>query len=316
MSAAGTDNKKVTVGIPRALLYFKYAQLWEVFFHSLGINYIVSPDTNREILAKGINVAVDETCLSSKIYLGHVVWLMDKCDYILVPRISNFGRLGTVCTKHQAIYDVVKSTFRDSDIKLLHYNIDRANSEKEVGAFVKMGQFLGRKKPKILFAYWNAKQAQRLENMVALREQQRLLQEDKIKILIVAHRYNVYDKYIGEPILHTLRQLGTVPINGSIVDEKTAIQRSAELSETLPWVFNKELLGAIAQYRDDVDGIILLSSFPCGPDSMVNEIIIRRVKDKPILGLILDGQEGGAGLETRLESFVDIIKFRRNDSVG
>ena len=316
MNTTTSDNNRIKIGIPKALLYFKYAQLWESFLHALDIDYIVSPDTNREILAKGINVAVDETCLSSKIYLGHVVWLMDKCDYILVPRISNFGKVGTVCTKHQAIYDVVKSTFRDSDLKLLHYNIDRANSEKEVGAFVKMGAFLGKKKAQSLFAYWNAKQAQRLENLVALREQKRLLGEDKIKILIIAHRYNIYDKYIGEPIMRTLRELGTIPINGSIVDEKTAIQKSALLSETLPWVFNKELLGAIAEYRDDVDGIILMSSFPCGPDSMVNEIIIRRVKDKPILGLILDGQEGGAGLETRLESFVDIIKFRRNDSIG
>jgi predicted nucleotide-binding protein (sugar kinase/HSP70/actin superfamily) len=65
-----------------------------------------------------------------------------------------------------------------------------------------------------------------------------------------------------------------------------------------------------------VDGIILLSSFPCGPDSMVNEIILRKVQNKPILNLILDGQEGSAGMETRLESFVDIIKYRRSGSIG
>ena len=44
---------------------------------------------------------------------------------------------------------------------------------------------------------------------------------------------------------------------------------------------------------------------------MVNEIILRRVKDKPILNLIIDGQEGSAGIETRLESFLDIIQFKR-----
>lgn len=316
MSRGKKAGKPITIGIPRALLYFKYAQLWESFFHTLGIDYIVSPDTNKDIIATGTNVAVDETCLSSKIYLGHVVWLMDKCDYILVPRISNFGKAGTVCTKHQAIYDVVKSTFRDEKIHLLHYNIDLNNAEKERTAFVKMGAFLGKNKTQSLFAYWNAKQAQKTDAVVALREQQRLLHEDKIKILVIAHRYNMYDPYIGEPIMNTLRALGTLPISGSIVDEKTAIQKSAVLSDTLPWVFNKELVGAIAEYRDYVDGIILMSSFPCGPDSMVNEIIVRRVKDKPILNLILDGQEGGAGLETRLESFIDIIKFRRNEAIG
>jgi predicted nucleotide-binding protein (sugar kinase/HSP70/actin superfamily) len=59
-----------------------------------------------------------------------------------------------------------------------------------------------------------------------------------------------------------------------------------------------------------VDGIILLSAFPCGPDSMVNELITRKVKDVPMLNLVLDSQSGTAGIETRLESFVDIIRFK------
>ena len=68
-------------------------------------------------------------------------------------------------------------------------------------------------------------------------------------------------------------------------------------------------------HRDDVDGIILLSAFPCGPDAMVNELITRRVnthggKGVPILNLVLDSQSGTAGVETRLESFIDIIRFK------
>ena len=57
-------------------------------------------------------------------------------------------------------------------------------------------------------------------------------------------------------------------------------------------------------------GIILLSAFPCGPDAMVNELITRRVKGVPILNLVLDSQSGIAGVETRLESFIDIIRFK------
>ena len=74
---------------------------------------------------------------------------------------------------------------------------------------------------------------------------------------------------------------------------------------------NRELLGAISKYHSNVDGIILLTAFPCGPDSMVNEMIIRRIKDRPILNLLLDSQDGNAGIETRLESFIDIIRFRK-----
>ena len=72
----------------------------------------------------------------------------------------------------------------------------------------------------------------------------------------------------------------------------------------------KMILGGILLREEDADGLILLSAFPCGPDAMVNEIIARRVKGMPILNLVLDSQSGTAGVETRLESFIDIIRFK------
>lgn len=304
------------IGIPKGLLYYKYRYLWETFFDELGIEYIISPDTNKEIINKGTTYAIDEACLSSKVYLGHVEYLIGKCDYILVPRISNYGSDGTVCTKFQAIFDIVSNTFRDKNIKLLYYNIDYKNSETELFGFIKMGKFLGKKKAAVMRAYLVAKQAEKSAQIMEEKYQEKLFYEDKIKILLVAHHYNIYDKYIGQPIIDYLRSMGVVPIIGDVANKKEAIERSVEISDTLPWVYNKELVGSIAMYKDKVDGIILISSFNCGPDSLVNEIIIRRVKNKPILNLMVDGQEGSAGIETRLESFLDIIKFKKDDYNG
>jgi len=95
-----------------------------------------------------------------------------------------------------------------------------------------------------------------------------------------------------------------------LTDRDVALKRSRELSPTCKWELNREILGGIALRRGDVDGIILLSAFPCGPDAMVNELIARRVKGVPMLNLVLDGQSGTAGVETRLESFIDIIRFQ------
>ena len=77
-----------------------------------------------------------------------------------------------------------------------------------------------------------------------------------------------------------------------------------------------EIVGSIEMNRSKVDGIILTSVYPCGPDSMVNEMITRRVKDTPILNLVLDAQTGTAGLETRLESFIDILKLKKEAEAG
>lgn len=304
------------IGIPRALLYHKYEHLWKSFFNELGIDYIISPETNKEIVRKGSTYSIDESCLSSKIYLGHVEWLLDKCDYILIPRFSDYSRNGTVCPKFLAIHDVVANIFRDRSINLLSYSINPKVTHVEMSAFLKLGKILDKKKSQSLYAYLTAKQAEKKAHLLEMTEQERLLHENKLKILVIAHRYNICDKYIGEPILNILREQETVPIIGDIAPPKEALANYAQISETLPWVFNRELVGAIPIYKDRVDGIILMSAFPCGPDSLVNEILIRRVKDKPILNLMIDGQEGKAGMETRLESFIDIIRYKKDDRHG
>lgn len=130
-------------------------------------------------------------------------------------------------------------------------------------------------------------------------------------MLVVGHSYNLYDEYIGQPILKSIRRLDAPPVCSDAVDPAQAQMDSLRICERVPWIMSLELLGAIQKYHDCVDGIILLTAFPCGPDSMVNEMIIRRVKDRPILNLLLDSQDASAGIETRLESFIDIIRFRK-----
>ena len=44
---------------------------------------------------------------------------------------------------------------------------------------------------------------------------------------------------------------------------------------------------------------------------MVNELIIRKFKNVPIITLTVDTQDGTAGIETRLESFVDILTLKQ-----
>ena len=116
------DNQKdkcPTIGIPRALLYHRFETLWKTYFETLGVTIMVSPPTNREILESGAALAIDETCLSAKIYLGHVQTLIGKCDYIFIPRYSNLGRQEAFCTRFEGIYDQTRNIFRASDQKFI-----------------------------------------------------------------------------------------------------------------------------------------------------------------------------------------------------
>ncbi|MCH5163410.1 MAG: hypothetical protein J1F36_00165 [Clostridiales bacterium] len=298
------------IGIPRALLYFKYEKLWTTFFDETGIEYIVSPETDKDILTAGERLAIDETCLPTKLLLGHIEWLIGKCDYIFVPRI-HYSNGYDMCTKFLAVLDLVINTFRDRDVKFLYYNVYDKKPFRERKAFYKMGKFLKIKRSQIKFAYIMGRQAQMYYDMFRYDEQEKQLNTTKNKVLVVAHSYNIGDGYVGGVVVDTIKKLGCVPIMAEYANASECIKASLNVSRTLPWAYNKHLLGAIELYKDKVDGIILFTTFPCGTDSMVNEMIVRKYKDKPIVTLTADTQNGTAGIETRLESFVDIINFKK-----
>ena len=62
------------------------------------------------------------------------------------------------------------------------------------------------------------------------------------------------------------------------------------------------------------DGVIHVLPFPCAPESTVAPILSDISNDFsiPLLKLIFDTQTGEAGLVTRLEAFVDMLKRKRN----
>ncbi len=49
----------------------------------------------------GSHYAIDENCLSSKLFFGHVSALEGKCDAVFVPRIANYGKDGVMCSRFE-----------------------------------------------------------------------------------------------------------------------------------------------------------------------------------------------------------------------
>lgn len=299
---------KIKIGIPKALLYYKYKELWCKFFENLDCEVIISPNTNKKTIEVGKKYVIDEACISLKIFMGHVHYLVDKCDYIFVPRINCLKKGEKVCTNFMALYDLCRNTF---DKKFLHCNIDVNNNEDEEYAFIGVGLELGFSFKKSRNAYRKAKY---YESMIKEREYSKqkmiLATTDKNKILLVGHPYNLYDNYIGRDIINYLEQEDISILYSDKYDPKYLDTDYKKISPKNYFTYNKELLGSIAFYQNFVDGIILVSAFPCGPDSLSNEMIIR-CKKVPILVLTIDELDSNTGLITRLESFIDIIKERR-----
>ncbi len=302
---------KIRIGIPRSIHYYYYGDLWIKFFKKLDCDVIISPKTNREIMEKGIQYANDEMCLSMKNLLGHISYLQGKCDYIIIPRIDNYGVENQTCTNFLAIYDIVNNMFSQD---ILSYNIDVAHHQTEEKGFLEMGRKLGFTKKEIQRAYRDAKTFVQNKKQALIRKNLEKLNSEKEKVLLIGHPYNMYDDYIGRPIISFLEKLNVEVIYSDLFYSSITGPISKQLSKELYWKFNKESIGAIPVVQNKVDGIIFLSTFPCGPDSLVNELVMRKIH-LPYINLILDDVDGRAGFETRLESFVDIMQERKRKHV-
>lgn len=294
----------MVIGVPRCLFYYRYQTLIRSFFNELDIEYVISDPSNKKILEDGKKIAPDEACFSLKMFLGHVKNLEGKCDYIFIPRIESVKLDEKVCTNFYLLYDLVNNLF---DIKILDFNIDEQKRKTEKSAFIQLGLFLGFSYNRVITAYNHAKEKEKKVKNNNILKQTCILNNNCKKVLVAGHPYNIYDEFIGKPLIDTLKKNNIDIVYSDIYDTKNIEEESSIISEEVYWTFNKEILGAIGKYKDNVDGIILVSAFPCGPDSLINELVIRKIKDIPILNIILDEANSDTGLVTRLESFIDII---------
>lgn len=291
------------LGIPRAIFYYLNGDIVINCFKKLGIDIVISPKTTKKTIEAGLHFAPDEMCLSMKNYLGHVAYLKDKCDCILVPRIDNFYTFNQTCTNFLAARDIVKNIF---DVEVLDYNIDLNNKDTLKKGMFKIARSLGYKVSEISDAYLYAVNMYKKKHKKLVSENMERLNSDKKKILFISHTYNTYDELIGVPVINMLKKENIEVIYSDLLDSSMCRKLSKNISKELYWKYSREAIGAYEMVKNRIDGVVFLSTFPCGLDSLVNQLLILKL-DLPYLNIVIDDNDADNGLDTRIESFSDII---------
>ncbi len=299
--------KDIKLGLVNGLLYYDYEELIKVFLDELNISYISSGKTTKETIESGKRLLVDESCLSLKIYFGHMKELMDKCDYVITIRCPSIRRDEMMCTNFYALYDLANNLFPNRIIEL---NIDLKKRITLKRAFIKLGKKLNINRCKTARAFDKAFKRYVEKRNEETEKQLNILNSTAKKILLVGHSYNLLDDYIMSDIKNILKDNNIeVILSNRFFDEENEEYQS--ISKDLYWSKNIDSLNAIMRCKDKIDGLILISAFPCGPDSLVNEMI-RHKLDLPILNLVIDETNDNGGIITRIESFIDIINMQED----
>lgn len=293
------------VGIPKGLLYYQYYPFLLNFFQDLGAEVIVSEDTHKEILNQGTKYCVDEACLPIKIFHGHVYSLKDQCDVIVIPRIMKNNDNEFICPKFCGLPEMIIHSI--PNMPQVTMAPMYANSKKELYHWAKETASLITKD---VFKIHKA-----FEKAYTIQSNFKNGYNDKtfkLNVALAGHPYNLYDSYINMNIIKKLNRLGIGVITEEYVDENEINNEVKQLYKKPFWSFARKTYGFTAHTAstNKVDGIVYLSSFACGIDSVVIELIKDRIEDFPFLVLKIDEHTGEAGIDTRIEAFVDMLERR------
>ncbi len=327
------------IGIPRTLAYFIYFPFWKTFFEELNQEVIVSSPTTRDILDDGVREAVNDACIPIKLYHGHVADLASKVDYIFCPRLVSVREHGdfgteTFCPKFLGLPDMVRLAM-DNLPPIIDVRVDLKQGKDELfNVCLQVGDLLGKSEAEVKKAYQKALQVQKrfkqllYKNMTPEEainvlffkgESHSIPTHPDLQIAVVGYPYAIYDDYINGRILSLLEKENVRVYTQDMLSDKIMNRQARNLPKSMFWYFsNRAVYGALHfMQQKNIDGIIHITAFACGPDSIVDrllEIEAKRHGQKPYLSIAVDEHTGDAGVRTRVEAFLDMLRFRRDKS--
>ena len=327
---------KKEIGIPRAISYFNYYPFYFGFFKKLGIKIVLSDKTTSALINAGSRFVAAETCLPVKTFVGHVVNLINKgVTNIFVPSFQSTGLKINNCSKIRGLPEIIRNVI-DKPIHMVEPTYDvtekiskwdfckyiandyEITDEKLIKSAIEYGNEIQdnfEKMTKLGISFEKA-----LDNAVnGVFEKPSLEIVKPISVVIMAHRYNLSDNKISLNLIKKLEKMDVKVYTSVNVTKEESVNSIYKLGEIQYWANELDLTGAAAYFllNKKIDGIIALSAFGCGPDSLMVDEMEYHAKQRnvPMMHLTIDEHTGEAGFCTRLEAFIDMIMRQKRKSL-
>ncbi|OGI20986.1 MAG: hypothetical protein A2287_03495 [Candidatus Melainabacteria bacterium RIFOXYA12_FULL_32_12] len=321
------------IGIPRALGYYMYYPFWHGFFNDLGIEVVLSGKTTKRIVSQGSALVVSETCLPVKVYVGHVIDLLNKgVDVIYSPSIQSIEPKIYNCSKLRGLPDLIRNVVKRNYL-LIEPTLDKSVPKQGLYEYLyesvaPLGITDKKRIKQASKAGWECMNNylimtragmsvdDAIKNAIAGKVEITKAHNDfPVNVAVVSHGYNLYDEHVSMKIFKKLEKLGVKSYTADNLTKEQMSEGIKVLNTQLYWANEYEMTGAAGYFLkdDNIDGIISITAFGCGPDSLMIERITRYAKRlrKPVLNLTIDEHTGEAGFITRLEAYTDMLLRRK-----
>jgi len=302
-----------TVGISKSLMTNNLFPFYHAFLTDLGFEIVLADALDRE----GIERRNAPFCYPLDMAHGFMLNLLrKKPDFILMPHVratpvKNGAPPSTTCPLIQGEPYVLRRLFQAElvGIKLLAPVLNMQSKYEEAEkAMQKLGAELNVAKSEALRAFGRAVLAQNYfgEGLKELGRQAlaRAAESEQPAVVLFGRSYNAFLDLANMGVPHKFASRGVMVIPHDMLD----CDHEPPIS-TMHWAAGMSILKAakVVAANPKLFGCYI-TNFSCGPDSFILNYFRETMQEKPSLTLELDSHTADAGIDTRIDAFLDIIK--------
>jgi predicted CoA-substrate-specific enzyme activase len=307
-----------TVGVPMALSVHSLWPLYARFFHDLGVRTVLSD----RVLPEGIARQESSYCFPVEIAHGAIQDLIEKgVDSLFLPHFRDMPSLepgkvhACTCPLTQGLPYLARQAFGVDDNVLRPVVSFKRGWEACRPEFGRVAAQLGFDAAEGGRAFDAAVEAYRAflaryrqhgrEVMAEMRDR-----PDHLFVGLFGRPYNAFtrDANMGIPRKFTSRGVTVVPFD-LIYDDDTTI------FPNMYWYYGQQDMKGLERVKRLPNLYATwISNFSCAPDSFMLHYLRWMMGRKPYLVLEIDSHTADAGLDTRIEAFLDIVDSFRRDA--
>jgi predicted CoA-substrate-specific enzyme activase len=321
--AAHQYKRNYVVGIPRGFSVHSVYPLYAWFFHELGIKTFLS----SEVAHAGVARAESTYCFPAEIAHGAVQDCLDKgADYVLLPHFRDMPSYeesvhANFCPITQSLPYYIEKAFPDIDKKhwLPLVVSFKFGEGKALELFTQMTSLLGIGAEETAAAFRVAMAKQQAYFEASRKLGQEALEEARKAgrpvIALLGRPYNAFtpEANMGIPRKFVTRGYSVIPFDILPFDNE-------KIFPNMYWYYGQQdVKSAALLKKEDNVYVTYVTNFSCAPDSFILHYLKWIMGQKPFLVLELDSHSADAGVDTRVEAFLDIIdgyRAKRNEIEG
>jgi len=319
--AKTSDPAAPVIGLNKSFITLQMFPLYYNFFANLGCRIVASEEMNEEAL----NRQTTSFCYPAQVSIGMFEDLLSKNpDYIFVPHVEEMHvkngearkEFSATCIFTQGEAFTLKQIFKGKGLekKIISPTLNFGRGvEHEKPAFIKIAKKLGFDEAKAASAFdgavktqsafWNEKKELGKKFLEDLHKT-----PEKTAVVLFGAPHNAFNDFTNKGIPKKLTSRGYAIIPFDMLPLEYEIIEPPH-DEYMHWEIGQKVIqGSQIVKKDRQLFGLYITNFLCAIDSLLVTYFRKIMKEKPSLTLEIDGHTADAGVDTRVEAFIDVLK--------